>query len=133
MLQAEEPGDFVIATGEQHSVREFVSWSAAELGISLAFEGSGVDEYAVVTAIEGGDAPALSVGDVICRVDPRYFRPAEVATLLGDPSKAREKLGWEPSVTARELCAEMTANDLTVAKKDVLLKQHGFDILLAND
>ena len=133
MLQADEPDDFVIATGEQHSVREFVTWSAAELGISLSFEGSGVQERAIVSSIEGNDAPALSVGDVICRVDPRYFRPAEVETLLGDASKAFEKLGWEPSWSVSELCADMTAQDLKAAKRDVLLQKHGYDVLLNTD
>ncbi len=130
MLQAEEPDDFVIATGEQHSVREFVTWSARELGISLTFEGRGVEERAIVSSIVGNDAPALSVGDVICRVDPRYFRPAEVETLLGDASKAYEKLGWEPSWSVSDLCADMTAKDLKAAKRDVLLQKHGFDVLL---
>ena len=130
MLQAEEPDDFVIATGEQHSVREFVTWSARELGISLSFEGRGVEERAIVSSIVGNDAPALSVGDVICRVDPRYFRPAEVETLLGDASKAYEKLGWEPSWSVSDLCADMTAKDLKAAKRDVLLQKHGFDVLL---
>ena len=133
MLQAEEPDDFVIATGEQHSVREFVTWSARELGISLTFEGQGVEERAIVSAIAGNDAPALSVGDVICRVDQRYFRPAEVETLLGDASKAYEKLGWEPSWSVSDLCADMTAKDLKAAKRDVLLQKHGFDVLLNTD
>ena len=101
-----------------------------ELGISLTFEGEGVEERAIVSAIAGNDAPALSVGDVICRVDPRYFRPAEVETLLGDASKAYEKLGWEPSWSVSDLCADMTAQDLKAAKRDVLLQKHGFDVLL---
>ena len=133
MLQADEPDDFVIATGQQHSIREFVSWTAKELGITLRFEGSGLQECAVVEAIIGDSAPALVTGDVVCRVDPRYFRPAEVDTLLGDASKAYQKLGWEPSMSAKELCAEMTAQDLRAAKRDVLLQKHGFDILLNTD
>ena len=128
MLQQEQPEDFVIATGVQHSVRDFVRWSADELGIGLQFAGRGVDETAVVTDITGEDAPALKVGDVIVRVDPRYFRPAEVETLLGDPSKAKEKLGWVPEVTVQELCAEMVAEDLKVAQRHALLKKHGFEI-----
>ncbi|MCK4690391.1 MAG: GDP-mannose 4,6-dehydratase [Desulfuromonadales bacterium] len=128
MLQQEQPEDFVIATGVQHSVRDFVRWSADELGIGLQFAGRGVDETAVVTDIIGEDAPALKVGDVIVRVDPRYFRPAEVETLLGDPSKAKEKLGWVPEVTVQELCAEMVAEDLKVAQRHALLKKHGFEI-----
>jgi len=131
MLQQDEPEDFVIATGMQYSVRQFIEWSAAELGISLRFEGEGVDEYAVVAAVEGDKAPEVNVGDVIVRVDPRYFRPAEVETLLGDPSKAKEKLGWAPEITVQEMCAEMVASDLVVAKRHALLKEHGYDLPVA--
>ncbi|MEJ3667470.1 MAG: GDP-mannose 4,6-dehydratase [Pseudomonas sp.] len=128
MLQQEQPDDFVIATGVQYSVREFISWSAAELGITLKFEGQGVDEVAIVERIEGDKAPALKVGDVIVRVDPRYFRPAEVETLLGDPTKAKQKLGWVPEITVQEMCAEMVSEDLKVARRHALLKQHGHDV-----
>lgn len=128
MLQQEQPEDFVIATGVQYSVREFITWSAKELGITLRFEGEGVDEIAIVEAIEGDDAPALNVGDVIVKVDPRYFRPAEVETLLGDPTKAKEKLGWTPEITVQEMCAEMVMEDLKVAKRHALLKEHGYDV-----
>lgn len=128
MLQQEKPEDFVIATGVQYSVREFITWSAKELGITLRFEGKGVDEIAVVKSIEGENAPALQVGDVIVKVDPRYFRPAEVETLLGDPTKAKEKLGWTPEITVQEMCAEMVAEDLKVAKRHALLKEHGYDV-----
>lgn len=128
MLQQDTPEDFVIATGTQHSVREFITWSAADLGIALEFSGTGIDEIATVTAIEGDKAPALSVGDVVVRVDPHYFRPAEVETLLGDPSKAKQKLGWEPQITAREMCAEMVAEDLKTARRHALLKAHGMDV-----
>lgn len=128
MLQQEAPEDFVIATGVQYSVRQFIEWSAKELGISLEFQGTGIDEVAVITAIEGSDAPALNVGDVIIRVDPRYFRPAEVETLLGDPLKAKEKLGWIPEITVQDMCAEMVAEDLKAAKRHALLKQHGHDV-----
>ncbi|MFV1805947.1 GDP-mannose 4,6-dehydratase, partial [Phaeobacter sp. Ax4a-4a] len=93
MLQQEAPEDFVIATGKQYSVRQFITWSAQELGLTLAFSGEGEAEIATVTAIEGDMAPALKVGDVVLRIDPRYFRPAEVETLLGDPGKAKQKLG----------------------------------------
>jgi GDPmannose 4,6-dehydratase len=126
MLQQDTAEDFVIATGVQYSVREFIKWSAAELGISLSFEGAGVDEVAVVTAIAGDNAPSLNVGDAIVKVDPRYFRPAEVETLLGDPTKAKEKLGWTPEITVQEMCAEMVAEDLKVAKRHALLKVHGY-------
>jgi GDPmannose 4,6-dehydratase len=128
MLQQDEPDDFVIATGVQYSVRQFIEWSAAELGITIEFEGEGLQEKGVVMAIEGEKAPALKVGDVIVQVDPRYFRPAEVETLLGDPSKAKEKLGWTPEITVQEMCAEMVAEDLKVAKRHALLKAHGHDI-----
>jgi len=128
MLQQEKPEDFVIATGVQYSVRQFIEWSAKELGITLRFEGRGVDETAVVQSIEGDKAPALNVGDVIVRVDPHYFRPAEVETLLGDPTKAKEKLGWVPEITVQEMCAEMVREDLTAARRHALLKQHGHDV-----
>jgi GDPmannose 4,6-dehydratase len=98
------PEDFVIATGEQYSVRDFIRWSAAELGIELEFSGEGVDEAATVKSVASNTAPAVKEGDVIVRVDPRYFRPAEVETLLGDPSKAKEKLGWEPRRSPRARC-----------------------------
>lgn len=128
MLQQDKPDDFVIATGVQYSVREFISWSAKELGVTLRFEGSGVDEVAIVAAIEGDNAPALSVGDIVVKVDARYFRPAEVETLLGDPTKAKEKLGWVPEITTQQMCAEMVAEDLKAAKRHALLKQHGYEL-----
>jgi GDPmannose 4,6-dehydratase len=128
MLQQDMAEDFVIATGVQYSVRQFITWSAAELGISLRFEGTGVDEYAVVDSVIGEDAPAVSPGDVVMRIDPQYFRPAEVETLLGSPAKAKKKLGWEPQITAQEMCAEMVANDLKVARRHALLKEHGLDL-----
>lgn len=128
MLQQDQPEDFVIATGVQYSVRQFIEWSAAELGITLRFEGRGVDERAVVGAIAGNKAPALKAGDVIVRVDPRYFRPAEVETLLGDPAKAKHKLGWVPEITAQEMCVEMVAEDLKAAQRHAFLKAHGHDV-----
>ncbi|WP_249554554.1 GDP-mannose 4,6-dehydratase [Shewanella sp. 10B] len=128
MLQQDVAEDFVIATGKQISVREFVRMSAAELGITLEFTGEGVDEIATVVAIEGNNAAALKVGDVIVKVDPRYFRPAEVETLLGDPAKAKAKLGWVPEITVEQMCAEMVQNDLDKAKQHAILKSHGYDI-----
>lgn len=128
MLQQEVAEDFVIATGKQYSVRQFISWAAAELGIQLEFTGSGVDEIATVVAIEGDKAPALKPGSVIMRIDPRYFRPAEVETLLGDPSKAKENLGWVPEITAQEMCAEMVTEDLKTARRHALLKKHGMEM-----
>ncbi|MGI3001872.1 GDP-mannose 4,6-dehydratase [Shewanella algae] len=131
MLQQEEPEDFVIATGKQISVREFVRLSAEELGITLEFSGEGANEIATVVAINGENAPKLTVGDVIVRVDPRYYRPAEVETLLGDPSKAKEKLGWVPEITVEEMCKEMVAADLITAKQHALLKSHGYDSIVS--
>lgn len=128
MLQQDKPEDFVIATGKQISVREFVTLSAKELGITLEFSGEGVSEVATVSAIDGDNAQAIQVGDVIVRVDSRYFRPAEVETLLGDPTKAKEKLGWVPEITVEEMCAEMVQNDLAKAKQHAILKSHGFNI-----
>jgi GDPmannose 4,6-dehydratase len=126
MLQQEQPEDFVIATGVQYSVRQFIQWSAKELGMTLRFEGQGVDEVAIVDKIEGDNAPALKVGQSIVKIDPRYFRPTEVETLLGDPSKAKAKLGWTPEITVQQMCAEMVAADLQAAKQHALLKANGF-------
>ncbi len=133
MLQQDEPDDFVIATGKQHSVRDFLRWSAEELGITLEFEGDDVDEFGVVAKIDGNHAPALEPGDVVVRIDPRYFRPAEVESLLGDPTKAREELGWIPRTTAREMCAEMVAEDLKTARRYALLKEHGMEIPVSSE
>ncbi|MTH63561.1 GDP-mannose 4,6-dehydratase [Paracoccus shanxieyensis] len=131
MLQCDTPEDFVIASGEQHSVRQFLIWTAGELGISLEFRGSGPEEIAVVASVSGEDAPALKPGDVVMRVDPQYFRPAEVATLLGDAAKAREKLGWVPQTGLRDMIAEMVAADLWTARRHALLKDHGLDLPVA--
>jgi len=128
MLQEDQAEDYVIATGVQYSVRDFITWSARELGIELEFTGTGVDEIATVSSISGDAAPALKLGDVIMRVDTRYFRPAEVETLLGDPSKAKERLGWIPEITAQEMCAEMVEEDLKMARRHALLKEHGLDL-----
>jgi GDPmannose 4,6-dehydratase len=131
MLQQEQPDDFVIATGKQISVREFVTLSAKEVGIELQFSGEGIEEVATVTAIIGKNSPALKIGDVIVRVDPCYFRPAEVETLLGDPTKAKEKLGWVPQITVEEMCAEMVQNDLNKAKQHALLRAHGHKVSIS--
>jgi GDPmannose 4,6-dehydratase len=128
MLQQDAPEDFVIATGRQYSVRDFITWAASELGLSLEFNGQGVDEIATVTAVNSDKAPAVKVGDVVMRIDPRYFRPAEVDTLLGDPTKAREKLGWVPEITAQEMCAEMVEADLTAARRAKLLADHRLNL-----
>lgn len=131
MLQQDAAEDFVIATGKQISVREFVRMSAKEAGIELTFSGEGVDEIATVSAISGDNAPGVKVGDVIVKVDERFFRPSEVETLLGDPAKAKAKLGWVPEITVEEMCAEMVQSDLSKAKQHALLKAHGFDVSLS--
>jgi GDPmannose 4,6-dehydratase len=133
VLQQDQAEDFVIATGKQISVREFVRMSAAEAGITIEFTGEALNEVATVTAITGTDAPSVKVGDVIVKVDPRFFRPAEVETLLGDPTKVKEKLGWVPEITVEEMCAEMVENDLNVAKQNALLKKHGFDVSISRE
>jgi len=133
MLQQETADDFVIATGKQISVREFVLLSAKEAGIELTFSGAGVDEIATVSAVDSEKAPSVEVGDVIVKVDPRYFRPAEVETLLGDPTKAKEKLGWVPEITVEEMCAEMVAHDLEKAKQHALLKKHGHLVTFSHE
>ncbi|TGD63278.1 GDP-mannose 4,6-dehydratase [Tabrizicola sp. WMC-M-20] len=133
MLQQDSAEDYVIATGKQYSVRDFITWSAAELGLRLSFQGEGVDETATVVDVQGDKAPAVRPGHVVLRIDPRYFRPAEVETLLGDPTKAREKLGWTPEITAQEMCAEMVAHDLNAARRHALLKAHGHDLPVSRE
>lgn len=133
MLQQEQPEDFVIATGVQYSVRDFIRMTAANLGITLEFRGTGVEEKAIVASIGGGKAPALKVGDTIVVVDPHYFRPSEVETLLGDPTKAKEKLGWTPETTVQEMCAEMVAYDLEQARQHALLKEHGYPVSVSTE
>ncbi|EEQ12397.1 GDP-mannose 4,6-dehydratase [Yersinia mollaretii ATCC 43969] len=131
MLQQDQPEDFVIATGKQITVREFVCMSAKEVGIELEFSGVGINEIATVKSLSGNHSPFVKVGDIIVRIDPRYFRPAEVETLLGDPSKAKCKLGWVPEITVEEMCAEMVASDLQQAKQHALLKANGFDVSIS--
>ncbi|WP_340251816.1 GDP-mannose 4,6-dehydratase [Roseobacter sp. HKCC-CH-9208] len=128
MLQQERPDDFVIATGQQYTVREFITWTAAELGLSIEFTGTGTEEIATVTAVHSDRAPSVKAGDVIMRIDARYFRPAEVDTLLGDPKKAKERLGWTPEITAQEMCSEMVAADLVAARRAKVLKEHGLEL-----
>ena len=124
MLQQDEAKDYVIATCKQYSVREFITWSANVLGIDIEFRGSDIHEVGVVAGVSGGLAPEVSVGQEIVRIDPRYFRPAEVETLLGDPSKAKAELGWEPEITAQEMCREMVEEDYKAAQRLALLKEH---------
>ncbi|MEN3112389.1 GDP-mannose 4,6-dehydratase [Uliginosibacterium paludis] len=160
MLQQDQPEDFVIATGVQYSVRQFITWSAEHLGIKLRFEGQGVEEIGIVESLtdkyhaliqhsapstqhtaEGDpdsrlptpNSPPLKPGDVIVKIDPRYFRPAEVETLLGDPTKAKEKLGWVPEITVQQMCEEMVAADLEAAKRHALLKGAGFEVAVSTE
>ena len=133
MLQQDKPEDYVIATGIQFSVRQFIEWSAQELGITLQFEGSGINEQGVISKIEGSHAPALKIGDVIVKIDPSYFRPTEVETLLGDPSKAKNQLGWIPEITVQEMCREMVHHDLEQAKQLVLLRNNGYTTTLSHE
>jgi GDPmannose 4,6-dehydratase len=126
MLQQDNPDDFVIATGFQYSVRDFILWSAKELGLKIEFQGQGVNEIGVITQIQSDKFPSLSLGDKIIKVDERYFRPTEVETLHGDPTKAKKVLGWKPKVSAQEMCAEMVASDLQLAQKSSLLLENGF-------
>ena len=128
MLQQDEAEDYVIATGKQYSVREFITWSANALGIDIEFRGSGVEEVGIVRDISGDLARDVSVGQEIVRIDPRYFRPAEVETLLGDPSKAKAELGWAPEITAQEMCKEMVEEDHRAARRLALLKDHDLEL-----
>ncbi|MDH4026382.1 MAG: GDP-mannose 4,6-dehydratase [Desulfuromonadales bacterium] len=131
MLQQDEPEDFVIATGKQYSVRQMVETAAGELGVTLRWEGVGQEEVGVVDSVATGRgvlAEALQPGQVIVRVDSRYFRPAEVETLLGNPAKAKAKLGWEPKITFEQLVIEMVRSDLDSARRDELVKGHGYQV-----
>jgi GDPmannose 4,6-dehydratase len=131
MLQQDEPEDFVIATGKQYSVRQMVETAAGELGVSLRWEGEGQDEIGIVDSVAEGQGvadDALKPGQVIVRVDPRYFRPSEVETLLGNPAKAKQKLGWQPKTTFQELVSEMVRVDLEKSKCDELVKEHGYQV-----
>jgi GDPmannose 4,6-dehydratase len=133
MLQQEQPDDFVIATGVQYSVRTFINKTAEQLGIELTWEGVGVNEQGRVLSISNDKAPGLKVGDVVVKIDPRYYRPTEVETLLGDPTKAKEKLGWVPKITLDEMVEEMVAYDLDKAKQHVMLKNQGFNISVGRE
>ena len=127
MLQQDSPDDYVIATGKQFSVKQFIEWSAEELGIKIKFTGTGINEVGIVESISDNDECKLNVGDEIIKIDPKYFRPAEVETLLGDPTKAKNKLGWEPSISVQKMCSDMVKEDLKIAKSLSLLNDHGFN------
>ena len=131
MLQQSSPEDYVIATGKQYSVREFIRWSANALGIDIIFEGQGMDEIGIVRSVQGEFSKNLTVGQTIIRIDPRYFRPTEVETLLGDPTKAKNNLGWEPKISAESMCQEMVMEDLKAAKRTALLRENGLDVPVA--
>jgi GDPmannose 4,6-dehydratase len=134
MLQQEKPEDFVIASGEQHSVRDFVTIAAKELGIKLRWEGEGLEEIAIVESVDTKDnAAKIQPGQTIVRVDPRYFRPTEVETLLGDPSNAKNKLGWTPRTTFSQLVEEMVRCDLEEAKRDALCRSEGYQTFSYNE
>jgi GDPmannose 4,6-dehydratase len=131
MLQQDKPEDFVIATGRQYSVRHFVELAARELGIEIAWQGEGVNERGVIASISGDKAPGVVVGQPIVAVDPQYFRPTEVETLLGDPSRARDRLGWEPRTSFETMVQEMVAHDLDTARRHKLLASHGYNVSIS--
>ena len=126
MLQQDSPEDFVIATGFQVTVREFIKRAASKLGVEIEFEGNDIGEVGVVSRVVGDLAPNIQVGDIVVRIDPRYYRPTEVETLLGDPSKAKALLGWVPEITLDEMIDEMMRSDLNIARQHALLRQHGY-------
>lgn len=128
MLQQKVPKDYVIATGKQYSVREFITWTANALGIDIEFRGSGVDEIGVVARVSGKLAPCVAAGQEIVKIDKRYFRPSEVETLLGDPSRAKDELGWEPEISAQDMCKEMVAEDHKTARRMALLRKHNLEL-----
>ena len=136
MLQQDKPDDFVIATGKQYSVRQFIEMSADNLGIKIKWQGEGVEETGSVdknSPILNTEQTVLKAGDTIFRIDPHYFRPTEVETLLGDPSKAKEKLGWVPEISLQEMCEEMVLHDLAQAKQYALLKNNGYQVNLSTE
>ena len=133
MLQQQQPKDYVIASGKQYSVRDFITWTANFLGVDLEFKGLGVDEVGIVTGVKGDLAPGIYVGQEIVKIDPRYFRPTEVETLLGDPSKAKKELGWEPTITAQDMCKEMVQEDHKSARRLALLKEHNLELPVSNE
>ncbi|EDM29030.1 subunit of GDP-mannose 4,6-dehydratase [Lentisphaera araneosa HTCC2155] len=133
MLQQDTPDDFVIATGVQYSVRQFVEFAAAELGITIEWQGSEEQEVGIIKAIEGNKTLSLKVGQRIVAVDPKYYRPTEVETLLGNPAKAKEELSWVPEITLQEMVEEMVQVDYDEAKKTAILKDHGYDINISKE
>ncbi len=128
MLQQDKPEDFVIATGNQYSVRQFIKWAGEEIGLTIKFQGKDLEEYGIIESINSDICKDLKEGDTIIRIDPRYFRPTEVDSLIGDPTKAKEKLGWKPEISSRQLCSEMMIHDLEIARKNKILLDHGYEI-----
>jgi GDPmannose 4,6-dehydratase len=133
MLQQDTAEDFVIATGEQYSVRAFIEMAATELGVTLAWEGHGIDEVGTVESVGGEATSHLKRGQAIVKVDGCYFRPAEVESLLGDPTKAKQKLGWEPEITVEQMVQEMVARDLDQAKRHAVLEREGFNVSVSRE
>lgn len=133
MLQQKKPEDYVIASGKQYSIRTFISWASNFLGIKIKFKGKGLKEVGVVESISGNKCPQVKEGDVIIRVDKRYFRPSEVDSLLGDSSKAKKNLGWTPKISAKQMCKEMIEHDYEIAKKNSLLKEHGHKVNISSE
>jgi GDPmannose 4,6-dehydratase len=131
MLQQDLPEDYVIATGRQHSVRDFVELAARALGIEVAWQGEGVHERGMVASVNGDKAPGVVTGQPIVAVDPQYFRPTEVETLLGDPGKARRRLGWEPRISFEAMVQEMVTQDLDSARRHQLLASHGYNVAIS--
>ena len=128
MLQQDNPKDFVIASGKQNSVREFITWSANAIGIDIEFSGSGLAEVGIIRGVTGDLAPEAKIGQEIIKIDPRYFRAAEVETLLGDPTRAKQELGWEPQISAKEMCLEMIVEDHKMAQRYALLKRYRLEV-----
>jgi GDPmannose 4,6-dehydratase len=131
MLQQDKPEDYVIATGRQYSVRYFVELAAGELGIEIAWQGEGVNERGVIAAVTGDKAPGVVIGQPIVAIDPQYFRPTEVETLLGDPGKARDRLGWVPTTSFEAMVQEMVECDLDTARRHKLLASHGYNVAIS--
>jgi GDPmannose 4,6-dehydratase len=133
MLQQDSPEDFVIASGVQFTVRQFITWAASYVGFTIEFHGSGVDEVGVVAKIQANADNQLTVGQVVVRISEKYFRPTEVESLLGDPSKAKNTLGWQPEISVQDMCREMVEHDLVKARKHVLLLKNGFPASTAKE
>jgi GDPmannose 4,6-dehydratase len=131
MLQQENPNDYIISSGKQYSVKTFIIWASNVLGIKIEFKGSGIEEVGVIVEINGDLAPKVDVGQEIIKIDPRYFRPTEVDSLIGDYSKAKKELKWEPKITAQQMCEEMVREDYKSARRHSLLKANDLELPLS--